>query len=156
MPKEIKRAEKYRIPVNTLFIKQYFQIKENNYVLRQKVIKEFLSLILPVLSETDYIFHLFPDTFALVMTQDTKRDIREFAEKLLERLSAKKIWADGDAFDYYVNIGIIPNESMLTKVENLLQMGEETIKQARLKGPNNLAFYKEKMNETKSSAQTLN
>jgi transcriptional regulator with GAF, ATPase, and Fis domain len=143
VPKEIKRSKNLKSDLNFLFLKLYFQLKENDQELERQVFEEFLSLTLPLISETDYIFRLFPDSFVMTISQQTGTGINTFARKVLETLCAKKLWAEGNAYDFYISIGIVTNEFLSTNPEELVKMGEEAIKEARLKGPNSIAYYRE-------------
>lgn len=143
MTREIRRALKFNLNCNLLFLKIYFQLKEESEELYKQVITEFLSLVLPNLKETDYIFRLFQETFAIANVQKNGNGIDEFAEKLMSKLRDKKIWGNGQAFDFYANIGIVPNNHLGSDIEIVIKKGEESIKQARLIGPNSIAVFQE-------------
>jgi GAF domain-containing protein len=153
LPKQIKQASKFHQQLNLLFIKLYFQLKEDSPDLFKKVIKEFLSLTLPILDETDYIFRIFPDIFVIVNMYQKGDGIQEFASKLMEKLRLKKIWADGNAYDFYTSMGIVNHRYLKMNVDHILKIGEEAIKQARLKGPNHIAVYQEVLDDSGEQLQ---
>ncbi len=142
MPKEIQRATQLKQNLHLLFFKLYFQLKENDARLFSDTINEFLSLALPEISETDYIFHLFADTFAIATALEGN-EIKKRVERLLRKIQEKKLWSDGQAYDLYVSMGLLPHQFMTTEVDEVLSLGEAAIKQARLKGPNNFSIYSE-------------
>ena len=141
--REIKRAVKLSLKCNLLFLKIYFHLKEESEELYKQVLSEFLSLVLPNLRETDYIFRLFQETFAIANIQKNGNGVNEFAEKLMSKLSEKKVWGNGQAFDFYVNIGIVPDNHIGLDIEEIIQKGEESVRQARLNGPNSIAVFQE-------------
>ena len=150
VPRELKRAASLNLKVSMLFLQLYFQLKEDNSDQYRNVLKEFLSLTLPMLTDTDYIFRLFPETFVILGTSQTNDQIQDLANKLMERLCLKKIWADGNAYDFYVSMGIVEKKCLTPDVDQILKMGKDAIKQAKLEGPNCIAFYnKQTENEVK-------
>ena len=60
----------------------------------------------------------------------------------MERVNLKKIWADGNAYDFYLSMGIVDQNHLTPDMDQILTRGKEAIKQARLKGPNCIAIYK--------------
>ncbi len=140
-PKEVKRAEKQNYKLCLLFLKPYFQMKEKDAQIHRRTLKEFLSLVLPSLSASDYIFRLFPEIFVVILSHLDAVQLKNFTDKIWKKLAEKKIWADGQAFDVYVNMGFIPGEFMSEEIEKVIAMGEESIKQARLQGPNQMAVF---------------
>jgi hypothetical protein len=74
---------------------------------------------------------------------------------VLETLCAKKLWADGNAYDFYVSIGIVTTEFLPTDPGDLVKMGEESIKEARLKGPNSIAYYREDGNSRQTQIHSV-
>lgn len=146
--REIKRAMKLSLNFNLLFLKIYFQLKEEDNELYKEVLNEFLSLILPNLQDTDYIFRLFPETFAIANIQINGAEIQQFAERLMQKLREKQIWGNGQAYDFYANIGIIPNNLLSMDIDEVIRQGEESIRQARLSGPNNIAIFQKYDNKT--------
>ena len=155
LPKEIKRASKLEYQNGLFFLKIYFQMKEENKEVHQKTLKEFLSLILPTLSDSDYIFRLFPETFAILVSPLNGVNTKHIAEKLLEKFKDKKIWGDGQVYDFYVSIGIVPPEFITNDIEKILYVGEESIKQSRLKGPNQAVVFQEISTDSQEDGEQL-
>lgn len=141
LPKEIKRGKKFNLSLNLLFLKVYFQTKEDDYRLHQEAIREFLNLLLPDLPETDYIFHLYPDTFAITTVEQEGYKIQTLAERLIQKVNQKKVWGNGQVFDFYVSLGLVPGEFMTSDVDEIVERGLSAVKRARLKGPNQTAVY---------------
>jgi putative methionine-R-sulfoxide reductase with GAF domain len=155
LPKEIKRATKLEYQNGLFFLKIYFQMKEEDKEIHKKTLMEFLSLILPNLSDSDYIFRLFPETFAILVSPLDGVKIQHMAEDLLEKFRQKKIWGDGQVFDFYVSIGIVPPEFITEDVEQVLHIGQESIKQSRLKGPNQIVVFQEIPAESREDGEQL-
>ncbi len=141
LPREIKRARKLNLSMNVLFFKLYFQIKEDDPNLFKDTVNEFISLVLPSLEETDYIFRLNTDTFAIASVESDGIGLGQLSKKLLEKVKEKKVWANGQAYGFYISLGLIEDQHLSPDSKDLLTKGEVAIKQARLEGPNNLAFY---------------
>jgi len=146
IPGEIKRSHKLGLRFNLLYVKIYYQLKEDENDLHRKTVNEFLSLVLPHLSDVDYIFRLYSDTFAIAQLQRDGDGLQNLATELIEKVKMKKVWAEGNAFDFYVNMGIIDGKYLTPDVEDVLQKGKIIIKQARMKGPNQLSIYYEHSN----------
>ena len=155
-PKEYNRAIRLKYELSILFIKCYFQTKEDDKDLHKNTIGEFLSLLLPQLNNSDYIFRLSSDVFALVISAKNEREIRELGDKILYKVKEKRIWADGEAFDFYINLGIVGSEFLSTEMDSVLKNGDKTIKQARLKGPNTLISYRNVLDEEQKTDKQLN
>ena len=155
LPKEIKRASKLEYQNGLFFLKIYFQMKEENKEVHSKTLKEFLSLILPSISDSDYIFRLFPETFAILVSPLDGVNTQHIAEKLLEKFREKKIWGDGQVYDFYVSIGIVPPEFISGDVDRVLYVGEESIKQSRLKGPNQAVIFQETPADSRDDGEQL-
>ena len=143
IPGELKRARKLGLQFSLLYMKIYYQLKEEEDHLHRKTVDEFLSLVLPQLSDIDYIFRLYSDTFVVARLQRDGNGLQDVAVDLVEKVKLKKVWAEGNAFDFYVNLGIVDGKYLTPDVEDVLQKGEVIIKQARMKGPNQLSIYYE-------------
>jgi GAF domain-containing protein len=154
-PKEIKRATRLKYRNGLLFLKIYFQMKEEDKDVYRTTLREFLSLVLPDLAESDYIFRLFQDTFVILVSPLAEVSTQHIAENLLEKFQQKKIWGDGQVYDFYVSIGIIPEEFITEDVERVLHMGAASIKQSRLKGPNQVVVYRESQLENREDGEQL-
>ncbi len=143
IPGEIKRAHKLGLRFNLLWVKIYYQLKEDEVYLHRKTVSEFLSLILPHLLDVDYIFRLYSDTFAIARLQRDGDGVQNLAMELMEKVKTKKIWAEGNAFDFFVSMGIVDGKYLVPDAEDVLRKGEIVIKQARMKGPNQLSVFYE-------------
>ncbi len=141
IPREIKRAAGLKLNLNLLFCKLYFQLKEDDAQLFQDTIAEFLSLILPSVSETDYIFRIFPDSFVIASLEKDEKSLYLFGKQLLQKVKEKKVWANGQAFGFYISLGLLENRFLSGDSDELLEKGEAAVKQARLAGPNSIASY---------------
>ncbi len=155
LPKEIRRASKLKYENGLLFLKLYFQMKEKDDEIYRKTIKEFLSLLLPSLSHSDYIFRLFPETFAILISPLDGVTVKEVAQKLLDKFAEKKVWGDGQIYDFYISMGIIPQPHISVNVEQVIQIGEDSIKQSRLKGPNQIVVYQEISIDSRDTGEQL-
>ncbi|MBN2365668.1 MAG: GAF domain-containing protein [Calditrichaeota bacterium] len=155
LPKEIKRASRLGYPVNMIFIKLYYQAKENDPEIRVKTLQEFLSLVLPNLSDSDYIFRLLTDTFAVIRSSNNEQETLKVAEKIMNKLTEKKIWAEGQAIDFYVNMGILPKKFITDDVDSMIQLGDESIKNSRLLGPNKIAVYRQQTEDENRDIESL-
>jgi GAF domain-containing protein len=154
-PKEFNRAHQLKYEISLLFVKCYFQLKEDDHDLSVRTLQEFLSLLLPQLNKSDYIFRLSPDTFGIVITSQGERKILEFGEKIIFKIRDKKIWADGEAFDFYAILGLVTSEFLSEDLDNILKLGEKTIKHARLKGPNQIMNYRNVLEDENKADRQL-
>ncbi len=140
--KEMKKADSLDLDLSLLFLKIYFQTKEEDTGLYFDTVNEFLTLALPLLTDTDYIFHLFSDTFVIAASHRGEDRTAERAKELVQKVKEKKVWANGQAFDFYMSAGLVTREFMADNVEQVVEAGQASIKQARLGGPNNFAIYR--------------
>ncbi len=130
-----------------IFLQLHFEMKNDSREIFENTVTEFLSLSLPLLKDVDYIFRLFPDTFA-VITQAQRGDLlKKWIEELLQKVAGKKIWADGNSRDVGLHIGIIPHLFLSADAEEALQKGEKMLEEARQKGFNAFAIYREEIDE---------
>jgi hypothetical protein len=91
-----------------------------------------------------------------VISAKNEREIRELGDKILYKVREKRIWADGEAFDFYLNLGIVGSEFLSTEIDSVLKNGDKTIKQARLKGPNTLISFRNVLDEEQKTDRQLN
>ena len=154
-PKEYNRASQLKFEISLLFVKCYYQLKEANHDLSIKTVKEFLTLVLPHLNKSDYIFRLSPETFGIIVTSQDENTSTELGEKILFKVRDKKIWADGEAFDFYAIVGLVNSEFLSPDIDDVIKLGEKTIKQARLKGPNQMMNYRTLLDEEKKADRQL-
>ncbi len=142
-PKELKKSSRMDYQMNLLFMRLYFQLKEDDHEIHVKTLNEFLSLVLPNLPESDYIFRLYPETFVVLCAPSNEQGARSVADKIMNKIIEKKIWAEGQVFDFYVNLGIVPASFLIEDVNQIIQLGDASIKQSRLRGPNKVTVYQE-------------
>ena len=155
VPREIVRSKNFGLDLYLIFVKLYFQVEKNEPEIYRETINEFLSLCLPTLADTDYIFRLESDMFTVSSVQQDSKKITDFARALLQKVAQKKAWANGQAFDFYINIGIVTKEYLTNDIEKNIELGETAVKSARLKGPNNYLIYSGKQaqwNQPRSQA----
>jgi GAF domain-containing protein/GGDEF domain-containing protein len=140
-PKEMHRAKFLNYPLTLIFIRVEFQVKEPESYVAQKALTEFLSLVLPSLSGSDYIFRLSPEVFVIMVSGNDGTANKQLAGTIIQKVSSKKIWADGLVFDFYIHIGIVGQPWLVEDCEKVLQLGEETMKQSKLQGFNKISNY---------------
>jgi GAF domain-containing protein len=152
-PRELRKSTRMEYQMNLLFMKLYFQTKEDNQEIQVKTLNEFLSLVLPNLPESDYIFQLYPETFVVICSPSDEEGISKLAKKIMTKIMEKKIWADGQVFDFYVNLGIVPASYLNENIDSMVQLGDASIKLSRLKGPNKVIIYQEPEEDTDENLQ---
>lgn len=140
-PKEYNRATRLNYPVSLLYIRSNFQMKEPNLTIENHSLNEFLTLILPLIDKSDYIFRLSKDAFAILLCGADGSASKALAENIVQKVSDKKVWADGSVLDFHVNIGIVSHSWLTEDCEKSLELGEQTVQQAKGKGMNKIAHY---------------
>lgn len=140
-PKEYHRATRLNYPVSLLYIRSYLQMKEPSSTIENHSLNDFLTLILPLIDKSDYIFRLSKDTFAILLCGADGLASKAIAENIVQKVSDKKVWADGSVVDFYVNIGIVSHSWLTGDGENALELGEQTVNQAKQQGMNKIAHY---------------
>ncbi len=141
-PKEFKKSIKFGWSYSLIFIRTNFELREQSQQYFSTTINEFLSLVLPHISDSDYIFRLFEDTFVILKVVSDLTQIRSFVNLLIKTISEKKVWSGGQSFDFSLNIGVIPANYLNSEVETMLEMGKNILNQAAQNGPNSIVFYK--------------
>ncbi|MFZ0390884.1 MAG: GAF domain-containing protein [Calditrichia bacterium] len=154
-PKEWMRANISQTPLSLLYFKIYFQIKEHGQDLDNLAVREFLQILLPYIADTDYIFHLSADTFVVLTDKKEEENIKRFLHEVLKKVSEKKIWAQGQVYDFYTSIGMVPFHHLSALGEEALEKGEYAAKQARLEGPNQFSILRETFDQIRSKQTDL-
>ncbi len=124
-----------------IFLQLHFEMKSESREIFEKTVQEFLSLSLPLLKDVDYIFRLFPDTFAVISQSRGAEALKHWVLELIEKVTGKKVWAEGNSNEVGIHIGIIPHYSLTADAEEALQKGERMLDVAREKGFNAFAIY---------------
>ena len=140
-PKEMHRAKSLNYPLSLIFINVEFQAKETVPEIVGRALNEFLSLVLPSLSRSDYIFRLSSEAFVILASGRNENANKDLAGTIVQRVSSKKIWVDGQVADFMVNMGIIAQPWLTEDCQKILQLGEETMKLSKLQGYNKIANY---------------
>lgn len=143
LPKEIMKASGLGFNLDLVVIKTSFTMKEESETVHHKAIDNFLSLILPYISETGYIFRLFPDLFGIVLESPGPRDIMEYAGTLKQKVKGNKIWADGSVTDFDILIGVIRKQFLTSDVNDTLSKIEQVIAQAETENDGHAAVFVE-------------
>ncbi|GAB4340249.1 MAG: hypothetical protein Kow0037_25940 [Calditrichia bacterium] len=147
LPREISRVENAKEQLSLLFMKIYFQVKEDDPVIYQKTTEDFLSLVLPKVTKSDYIFRLYSDLFVVTSAQKNRDELEKWIQGLLDTVAQKKIWAEGQAFDFYVSIGVVKKSDLTEDVDALINSGIAAVQASRLKGPNKFAYFESEVLE---------
>jgi GAF domain-containing protein len=145
-PREMHRAEFLDYSLTLIFIRVEFQTKDPESSVVRNALSEFLSLVLPSLSDSDYIFRLSSEVFVIMVSGHDGTVHRKLAETIIEKVSSKRIWAEGMVFDFYIHIGIVGRPWLVEDCEKMLQLGEETMKRSKLQGFNKIWNYAESNN----------
>jgi GGDEF domain-containing protein len=127
--------------LSLIFINVEFQAKETAPEIVGRALNEFLSLVLPFLSRSDYIFRLSSEAFVILASGRNENANKDLAGTIVQRVSSKKIWVDGQVVDFIVNIGIVAQPWLTEDCQKILQLGEETMKLSKLQGYNKIANY---------------
>lgn len=113
---------------------------------RERLAGEFVSFVLPLLKEAGYIFRLTQERYAIIWPEKTvKAASGDFAE-LLERIAARKPWADGSVEQIVVNSGFVQYPQMAEAPGELLDKAGAALTAAWEKGPNYIEIYRETAN----------
>ena len=147
-PKELNRSKLLNYPLALIFISVEFQAKEKVPEVINRALSEFLSLVLPSLAHSDYIFRLSSEDFVILVSGSNGAANKDLAGLIVQKVSNKKIWADGQVGDFMINIGIVAQPWLTEDCQQILQLGVETMRLSKLQGYNKIANYSRAENLT--------
>ncbi len=135
VPREINRAKLLGLKIALVVLKLSYQSPENHSRPSVEPIRSFLSLLLPELPKTFYIFRLFSDVFAVLLVDRERLPLREFPDRYLKPIREKKIWGDGQIRDLKVLVGAIAEESLSASPEELQERVQNLLEQLEAREP---------------------
>ncbi len=112
VPRELNRAKLLGLKTALVVLKLSFRLADNQEQLFPEVVKSFLSLLLPELPKTFYIFRLFSDVFAILVVGQDRVVLKEFPNRYLKQIREKKIWGDGQVHDLQIFVGGVSEEKL--------------------------------------------
>lgn len=144
--KEICRSTEFRKQFSLQIVKIYTPhgtIEENIY---DRLISEFVSFILPLLSPANYIFRLNNNHLAIVWPEKIFREVASDFQMILTEVEKKRPWVDGLVERANVNCGIVQFPTMGENGTELLDNARKALAEAELKGPNVIEVYQDAEN----------
>ncbi len=141
LKKEISRSREF----DKRFVLQLCKLNPNqaelDNELKNQLLNEFVSFLLPNLQPTDYIFRFSDMTFAIIRVEKKLKEILPEIRRVLGEISEKKAWANGFVEELYVNVGVVQFPEMGSEEPLLLENAQNALRKSEARGFNIVEIY---------------
>lgn len=135
---EIGRSRKNKRKFVLILIKS--KIKSKNDDQYPTALREFLEFSLPYFDQTDYIFRLSNDIFAVMLVESELRTVLPAVQKYCDAVVRENVWVERQIQKLTINCGLVQYPEMGYSLTELWENARAALKRAEEKGPNEFSI----------------
>ncbi len=141
LQKEIDRCQTYQRPFSVTYFQVEFVEKEHRQELRKNFIREFLSFLLPYLDNSNYIFRLHDNLFAVLWVEKPLAEITPTVQRICQAVAERPVWSGGHVVGVNVACGGVEFPTMGCEALALMVKAEKAVRAAIAAGKNQFKSY---------------
>lgn len=142
LDREIKRSREFDKCFSVAIFRINFHKKKDAADwIHDKLISEFLTFALPLFPSSSNFFRVGENSVAIIIAEKLSQDILPVTHSICEKISLKKVWAEGMVEDFFVNCGLVQFPHMGDDSSELLEKAQKAVTKAETKGQNISEVY---------------